>query len=44
LIAVEANKIMMQIAAGQETLEDFGFDWPMDQVGGVEFTAMYRQN
>lgn len=40
LIVVEASKAMMQIAAGEETLEDFGFDWPMDQAGGIEFTAM----
>ncbi len=30
----------MQIAAGEETLEDFGFDWPVDQPGRIEFIAV----
>jgi hypothetical protein len=44
LIAVEASKAMTQIAVGEETLEDFGFDWPMDRAGGIEFTACWRSS
>ena len=40
LIVIEAGKAMMQIATGEETLEDFGLDRPMDEAGGIEFRAM----
>lgn len=33
LIAIEAGKAMQQFATGEETLEDFGLDRPMDEPG-----------
>lgn len=40
LVAVEAGKAMMQIATGQESLEHFGLDRPMHEVGGIEFSTV----
>jgi hypothetical protein len=36
LIAIDAREALMQIAAGEETLEDFGFDRPLEQLCCVE--------
>ena len=36
LIAIDVCEPLMQFAAGEESLEDLGFDWPPDQPGVVE--------
>ena len=40
LVAVDACESLMQIDAGQETLEDLGLDRPVDQPGVVELNCV----